>query len=146
MSKQYRSAHLTRRLAEAGLNQTPQPAAASTTRKYPLLPKPLSTKRRPVRRKIAISTISLAEVVYLIEKNRLPLSAYDELTQALADPEHVFTEAVLSAAIVQAMRQVSRAEVPDMPDRMVAATAVYFDVPVISRDRRIRAASLKTVW
>ena len=98
------------------------------------------------RRKIAISTISLAQVVYLIEKNRLPPSAYDELMQALADPEHVFTEAVLSVAIVQAMRQVSRAEVPDMPDRMVAATAVYFDVPVTSRDRRIRAASLKTVW
>jgi PIN domain nuclease of toxin-antitoxin system len=146
MSKQYRSAHLTRRLAEAGLNKTPQPAAATTTRNYPLLPKPLSTKRRPATRKIAISTISLAEVVYLIEKNRLPPSAYDELTQALADPEHVFTEAVLSAAIVQAMRQVSHAEVPDMPDRMVAATAVYFDVPVISRDRRIRAASLKTIW
>ena len=98
------------------------------------------------RRKIAISTISLAEVVYLVEKNRLPASAYDELTQALADPEHVFTEAVISAAIVQAMRQVSRAEVPDMPDRMVAATGVYFGVPVISRDRRIRAANLKTVW
>lgn len=98
------------------------------------------------RRKIAISTISLAEVVYLIEKNRLPPSAYEELTQALADPEHVFTEAVFTAAIVQVMRQVSRAEVPDMPDRMVAATAVYFDVPVISRDRRIRAASLKTIW
>ncbi len=98
------------------------------------------------RRKIAISTISLAEVVYLIEKNRLPSSAYDELTQVLADPEHVFTEAVFTAAIVQAMRQVPRDEVPDMPDRMVAATAVYFDVPVISRDRRIRAASLKTIW
>jgi len=98
------------------------------------------------RRKIAISTISLAEVVYLVEKNRLPASAYDELTQALADPEHVFTEAVISAAIVQAMRQVPRADVPDMPDRMVAATGVHFDVPVISRDRRIRAANLKTVW
>jgi len=98
------------------------------------------------RRKIAISTISLAEVVYLIEKNRLPPSAYEELTQALTDPEHVFTQAVITGAIVQAMRQVSRAEVPDMPDRIVAATAVYFDVPVISRDMRIRAASLKTVW
>ena len=98
------------------------------------------------RRKIAISTISLAEVVYLVEKNRLPPSAYEELTQALADPEQAFTEAVLTAAIVQSMRQVSRAEVPDMPDRIVAATAVDFDVPVISRDRRIRAASLKTVW
>jgi PIN domain nuclease of toxin-antitoxin system len=98
------------------------------------------------RQKIAISSISLAEVVYLIEKNRLPQSAYEELTQALADPEHVFTEAVFTAAIVQSMRQVSRADVPDMPDRMVAATAVYFDVPVVSRDRRIRAASVKTVW
>ena len=64
----------------------------------------------------------------------------------LADPQHVFTEAVFTSAIVQAMRQVSRAEVPDMPDRMVAATALYFDVPVISRDGRIRAASLKTLW
>ncbi len=82
----------------------------------------------------------------MVEKKRLPASAYDELTQALADPEHVFTEAVISAAIVQAMRQVSRAEIPDMPDRMVAATAVYLGVPVISRDRLIRAASLTTVW
>ena len=98
------------------------------------------------RGKIAISTISLAEVVYLIEKGRLPSSAYDELTQALADSEHVFTEAVFTAAIVQAMRQVPRAEVPDMPDRIVAATALYFDAPVISRDRRIRATSLKTIW
>jgi PIN domain nuclease of toxin-antitoxin system len=44
------------------------------------------------RHKITVSTISLAEVVYLIEKNRLPSSAYEELTQALADSEHVFTE------------------------------------------------------
>ena len=94
------------------------------------------TEAAAARRKIAISTISLAEAVYLVEKNRLPASAYEELTQALADPEHVFTEAVFTTAIVQAMRRVSRAEVPDMPDRIVAATAVYFDVPVISRDRR----------
>jgi PIN domain nuclease of toxin-antitoxin system len=47
------------------------------------------------RRKIAISTISLAEVVYLVEKNRLPAPAYDELTQALADPEHVLPKPLL---------------------------------------------------
>ena len=104
------------------------------------------TEAAAARRKVAISTISLAEAVYLVEKNRLPPSAYEELAQALADPEHVFTEAVFTGAIVQAMRHVSRTEVPDMPDRIVAATAVYFDVPVISRDRRIRAASLQTVW
>ncbi len=42
------------------------------------------------RRKIAISAITLAEVVYLVEKNRLPASAYDELTQALARPRTCF--------------------------------------------------------
>jgi len=66
--------------------------------------------------------------------------------EALDDPDHVFTEAVLSAAIVRSMRSVSRAEVPEMPDRIVAATAVYFDVPVLSRDRRILASTIKTVW
>jgi PIN domain nuclease of toxin-antitoxin system len=33
-----------------------------------------------------------------------------------------------------------------MPDRVIAATAIHFDVPIISRDGRIRAANLKTVW
>jgi PIN domain nuclease of toxin-antitoxin system len=98
------------------------------------------------RRKIAISSISLAEVVYLVEKNRLPSSAYDDLTQALTDPEHVFAEAVFTSAVVQSMRMVPRAEVPDMPDRIIAATAVYFDVPVLSRDRRILSTKLETVW
>ena len=66
--------------------------------------------------------------------------------ESLADPEHVFAEAVFTIAIVQSMRQISRTEVPDMPDRMIAATAVYFDVPVLSRDRHILSANVKTVW
>jgi predicted nucleic acid-binding protein len=44
------------------------------------------------------------------------------------------------------MRLVARADVPDMPDRIVAATAVYFGVPVISRDARIRASNVRTIW
>ena len=95
---------------------------------------------------IVISTVSLAEIVYLVEKNRLPESAYHELKRALADTDCVITEAPLTVEIVDAMRQVPRAEVPDLPDRIVAATAIYLGVPVISRDSRIRAASLQTVW
>jgi hypothetical protein len=29
---------------------------------------------------------------------------------------------------------------------MIAATAVYFGVPVLSRDRRILAAALTSIW
>jgi PIN domain nuclease of toxin-antitoxin system len=47
---------------------------------------------------------------------------------------------------LQALRQVPRAQVPDMPDRIVAATAVYLGVPVISRDARIQSSIIQTVW
>ncbi len=98
------------------------------------------------RNRIAVSSISLAEIVYLIEKNRLSPSAYDDLKLALADPDHVLKEAPFTVEIVDALRQVPRVAVPDMPDRIVAATAVYFGVPVISRDGRIRASHVQTIW
>jgi len=99
-----------------------------------------------VGHQIAVSSISLAELVYLVEKGRLSDSAYAGLAGALADPDHVFMEASFTATIVQSMKQVPRADVPDMPDRMIAATALYLNVPIISRDGRIRASPLMTIW
>ena len=95
---------------------------------------------------IVVSPISLAEIVYLVEKNRLPASAYEDLKTALADREYVIEEAPFSGEIVEAMLKVPRAEVPDMPDRIVAATGIYFGVPVISRDGKIQSSSVKTIW
>jgi PIN domain nuclease of toxin-antitoxin system len=97
-------------------------------------------------RKIAVSVITLAEIVYLVEKKRVPASAYEDLANALNDLDHVFKEEPLGAGIVDAMRLVPRDAVPDMPDRIVAATAVFLRVPVISRDGRIRASSVETIW
>jgi PIN domain nuclease of toxin-antitoxin system len=95
---------------------------------------------------IAISPISLAEILYLTEKGRLPLSAYSDLKGALADHEYVIEEAPFTSEIVDVMRTVPRDSIPDMPDRIVAATAVYLGVPVISRDGRIRAPNVRTIW
>ena len=95
---------------------------------------------------ILLSPVSLAEIVYLVEKNQLPESAYHDLKKAIADEDCVIGEAPFTAEIVDAMRRVPRLEVPDLPDRIVAATAIYCGVPIISRDSRIRAANLQTVW
>jgi PIN domain nuclease of toxin-antitoxin system len=95
---------------------------------------------------VLLSSVSLAEIVYLIEKSRLPASAYDDLMAALRNPEYVLEEAPFDSHIVEAMRSVSRAEIPDMPDRIVAATALRFGVPVISRDGRIRSSTVRTIW
>jgi PIN domain nuclease of toxin-antitoxin system len=95
---------------------------------------------------ILLSPISLAELVYLIEKNRLPAPVYDKLAAALADPDYVIEEGPFNRDIVETMRNVPRADVPDLPDRIVAATAMHFGVPVISRDSRIRSSSVQTIW
>lgn len=98
------------------------------------------------RNTVAVASISLAEIVYLVEKRRVPANAFEVLAEALADPEHVFVEASLTTSVVRSMREVSREEVPDLPDRIIAATAVLLGVPILSRDGRIRSARLNTLW
>jgi PIN domain nuclease of toxin-antitoxin system len=96
--------------------------------------------------RIAVSVISLAEIVYLMEKGRLRADAYDDLRKVLNDPDHVLAEAPVTPGVIDSMRSVPRDAVPDMPDRIVAATAVHLGVPVISRDGMIRASDVETVW
>jgi len=33
-----------------------------------------------------------------------------------------------------------------MPDRIIAATALHLGLPLVTRDQRIAAAGIKTVW
>jgi PIN domain nuclease of toxin-antitoxin system len=53
---------------------------------------------------IVLSPISLAEIVYLVEKGRLPASAYDELREALNDPDFVLEEAPFTGEVVETQR------------------------------------------
>jgi PIN domain nuclease of toxin-antitoxin system len=64
----------------------------------------------------------------------------------LHDPDHVLQEAPVTLEIIDAMREVPRLDIPEMPDRIVAATALYFGVPAISRDSSIRSSKIQTVW
>jgi len=95
---------------------------------------------------IMLSPISLAEMLYLSEKKRLPPSAYEDLKAALSDPDSVLQEAPFTVGVVDAMHKVPREDIPDMPDRIVAATGIFLGVPVISRDGRIRSSSIQTIW
>jgi PIN domain nuclease of toxin-antitoxin system len=95
---------------------------------------------------ILVPSICLVELTYLAEKGRLPISARDRLIQALDDPATPCVFAPLDRRVAEALVSVSRAEVPDLPDRIVAATAVAFGAPLISRDRKIRASQVRTLW
>ncbi len=95
---------------------------------------------------IYVPAICLVELIYLIEKNRLPAAAEDRLLAALDDPQSPPRFVPMERAIVDAVKLVGRDEVPDMPDRIVAATALALQIPLISRDARIRATQVQTIW
>ena len=95
---------------------------------------------------IGFSSITLAEVVHLSEKGRIHPDALGRVLAALDEPRAVLRDLPLDRTVVAAMPNVDRNQVPDLPDRIIAATAQLHDVPVISRDRRIRLSAVETVW
>jgi PIN domain nuclease of toxin-antitoxin system len=95
---------------------------------------------------IGFSAISLVEMVYLVEKGRIRVEALDQLLAAIDNPDSVLIELPVDRAVAAAMQQVSRDQVPDMPDRIIASTALIHKVPVISRDSRIRLSEVQTIW
>src|SRR5438445_12870026 len=66
---------------------------------------------------IGLSSITLVEVVYLVEKHRIRPEAFNRLVEALDTQNNVLVEIPLNRVIVEAMFNISRAVVPEMPDR-----------------------------
>lgn len=95
---------------------------------------------------IGFSAITLAEIVYLAEKERIPKETFTRLVAALDQTDSVLTEVVFDRRVAEAMSDVERPKVPDLPDRIIAATALYLNVPVISRDAKIQISGASTVW
>ena len=95
---------------------------------------------------IGVSTITFIEMTYLIEKGRIPTEMYRRLSMELATPGAALQEIPVTRGVADAFAIVPRVEVPDMPDRIIAATAVAFNVPVISHDGKIRASGVATIW
>ncbi len=95
---------------------------------------------------ILVSGITFVEMVYLVDKGRIDAATYEVVLEALARPRAVLVEAPVERGIAQAMRQVPRSEVPELGDRVIAATAIAYRVPVISRDGKIRLSSVPTIW
>ena len=95
---------------------------------------------------ILVPSISLVEITYLIEKGRIPAQALPRLIAELSDPAAALTPAPLDLAVAETISRIPRHVVPDLPDRVIAATALVYQLPLISRDRQIQAANLNTIW
>jgi PIN domain nuclease of toxin-antitoxin system len=95
---------------------------------------------------IHVPSICLVELTYLVEKGRLPAAARNRLIEALDDPATPCLLAPLDRLVADPLESVSRTEIPDLPNRIVTATAAALRVPLISRDGKIPASQIQTIW
>ena len=91
-------------------------------------------------------TICLVEILYLQEKGRIPTNLKTLFDSTIQAGTTGLMPISLTVEIVDAMQQVSRTDVPDMPDRIIAATAVHLRLQLISRDSMIQVSNVQTIW
>jgi PIN domain nuclease of toxin-antitoxin system len=96
---------------------------------------------------VYISAISLIEICYLIEKRRIASDLLQRILAVLNEPDSSLIVVPIDLAISIAVQNIDRDTVPDMPDRIIAATALHLNLPLVTRDRKIQASqSIITIW
>jgi PIN domain nuclease of toxin-antitoxin system len=96
---------------------------------------------------IYLASISVVEIIYLVEKGRLPTLVLERFNDELLRPDSGLAVIPLDLAVAQSLRQIPRAVVPEMPDRVIAATALHWGLPLVSRDLSLRSVEdITTIW
>ena len=89
---------------------------------------------------IIIPAIVLMEVLYLFEKNRIDISLFQ--TEDLLKSQNYQFEP-LSLEILKTASEIT--DIPELHDRLIAATARYLDLPLITNDPVIRASEFVNI-
>ena len=96
---------------------------------------------------IFISAITLVEMRYLVEKNRIKAMVFTRVEQELDEPDPMIIATSIDRTISDALASIPRVIVPDMPDRIIAATALALGLPLVTRDSEIRRLTNATsIW
>lgn len=96
---------------------------------------------------IYVPSIAIVELVYLIERSRIPSEVLPKLRDALDDDSTAFELVDLSRGIADELENIDRAIVADMPDRIVAATALHLRLPLVTSDGNLhKLSNVETIW
>ncbi|MFN8439282.1 MAG: type II toxin-antitoxin system VapC family toxin [Caldilineaceae bacterium] len=95
---------------------------------------------------IYISTLSLVEVTFLVEKGRLPQIVLDTLFHELTESQNELIALPVDVAIARTISKIPRTAIPELPDRVIAATALSLGLPLVTSDLKIRASGVLTIW
>jgi len=84
--------------------------------------------------RLFVSAITLVEIRLEVEAGRLPQSVWEGLREAVAHSRRL-TVLPVDASVADALAQMAPTNQPDMPGRIIAATAVAHELRVVSETR-----------
>lgn len=97
---------------------------------------------------ISVSVASVVDLWYVIRtRGTFTDDQLDQVFGLLRDPETSLEAEPVTLDVAAAFRQIPRDALGDPWDRFITATAVALDLPLVTRDRRIRESGLvETIW
>ncbi|MDX2032048.1 MAG: PIN domain-containing protein [Blastocatellia bacterium] len=96
---------------------------------------------------IYVPVIVIVELRYPVEKGAIQEADYQRILAALRDPSTVLVAHELNLDQAESVTQIPREIVPDMPDRIIAATALTLGLPLVTKDLKIRnLPNIATIW
>ncbi|OHD64893.1 MAG: hypothetical protein A2096_10105 [Spirochaetes bacterium GWF1_41_5] len=91
---------------------------------------------------IYISAITLAEVLYLSEKNRIKIDLQDIKKKIIGSNNYRIID--LTFDIVEEAKSV---KLNELHDRLIVATAKHFNLPILTSDKIITDSKIvKVIW
>jgi PIN domain nuclease of toxin-antitoxin system len=100
---------------------------------------PLQKNHSPV----AWNSIVIAEALSIFDKKRVSFN-FKSLFKKINESEN-FVIIALDYPILEKM--VALKEIPELHDKIIASTSKYLKVPIITKDKALRALkSVKTIW
>lgn len=96
---------------------------------------------------LAISAATLVELVYLVEKGTFMHTHIEAFHEIIDAADSGFEVVPIDNAVARAVSKIPRAAVADPFDRIIAATALVRESPLVTYDHRIRQlTAVKTIW
>lgn len=78
-------------------------------------------------------------------KKKIPQEAYERLMQAVHDPSTDIYVLPIDQHVAAELRNISRDTIPDMPDRLIVATAQYYGITLVTHDQKIRDSGIQVI-
>lgn len=96
---------------------------------------------------IFVSAITIVELIYLTEKGKIPPDVLDLLRDALDDSTTAFRLIETSREVSDEVENIPLKTVPEMPDRIISATALHLNLPLVTKDHKIQVLqNIQTIW